>query len=618
MARGGKMKVSNLVVWILLGLLIIGLAGFGIGDFGGSVRSVGKVGRTEISTQDYARALQNQLAALQQQTGQSFGMAQARSFGIDRMVLEQLVTTAALDDETVRLGLSAGDAAVSARIVGLPAFQGLDGSFDREAYAFALDRLGLRPGDFEEQVRAELARDMLQGAVAAGLAPSPVYAETLVAWLAEERRLSWVRLDAGMLDAPVPEPTEAELAEWHTAHPERFTAPERREITHAWITSDMLLAGMEIDEAALRDLYAARAADYDLPERRIVDRLAFRDTAAAETARAALEAGETSFEDLLAERDLGPEDASLGEVARGDLEGAAAEAVFALQEPGIAGPVETALGPVLFRVSAVLNAVRTPFEEVREELAQELAADRARRQVDGLTDQIEDLLAEGATLEEVAAETPMELGRITFDPENREGIAAFEEFRERAAQTQPDDFPELATLEGGGLFALRIDAVTPPALRPLDEVRAEVVADWRQAETTARLKALAETLAARLGAGEDFAALGLTAEAEGPLRRNDRLGAAPRALVETGFGLAAAGAAAVVEAEGAVYVLRAEAVIPADPGNPETEALARSVAARARLDMAEDVLALHARALRESLPISLNATAIEAIHTQLP
>ncbi|PKP83797.1 MAG: hypothetical protein CVT80_11860 [Alphaproteobacteria bacterium HGW-Alphaproteobacteria-2] len=90
MARGGKMKVSNLVVWVLLGLLIIGLAGFGIGDFGGSVRSVGKVGRTEISTQDYARALQNQLAALQQQTGQSFGMAQARSFGIDRMVLERL------------------------------------------------------------------------------------------------------------------------------------------------------------------------------------------------------------------------------------------------------------------------------------------------------------------------------------------------------------------------------------------------------------------------------------------------------------------------------------------------------------------------------------------------
>lgn len=618
MARGGKMKVSNLVVWVLLGLLIIGLAGFGIGDFGGSVRSVGQVGRTEISTQDYARALQNQLAALQQQTGQNFGMAQARAFGIDRMVLEQLVTTAALDDETARLGLSAGDEAVSARIVELPAFQGLDGAFDREAYAFTLDRLGMRPGAFEDQVRAELARNLLQGAVAAGLAPSPVYGETLVAWLAEERRISWVRLGAEMLDAPVPEPGEAELAEWHAANPERYTAPERREITFAWLTPDMLLGGMEIDEAALRELYAARTADYDLPERRILDRLAFRDTAAAEAARAALAAGETSFEDLLAERDLGPEDASLGEVARGDLEPAAAEAVFALQEPGIAGPVETALGPVLFRVSAVLNAVETPFEEVRDELAQELAADRARRQVDALTDQIEDLLAGGATLEELAAETPMELGQIAFDAGSREGIAAFEEFRQRAAEARPGDFPELAALDGGGLFALRLDAVTPPALRPLGDVRAAVAADWRQAETAKRLRALAETFAARLGAGEDFPALGLAATTEGPLRRNDQLGGAPRALVEAGFGLAEAGAATVLEAEGGVYLLRADAVIPADPGDPETEALARSIAARARLDMAEDVLALHARALRESLPISLNATAIEAIHTQLP
>ncbi len=617
MARGGKMKVSNLVVWVLLGLLIIGLAGFGIGDFGGSVRSVGTVGRTEISTQDYARALQNQLAALQQQTGQNFGMAQARAFGIDRMVLEQLVTGAALDDEAARLGLSAGDAAVSARIVELPAFRGLDGSFDREAYAFTLDRLGMRPGVFEEQVRAELARNILQGAVAAGLAPSQVYARTLVAWLAEQRRLSWVRLGADLLDAPVPEPTGAELAEWHAEHPERFTAPERREITYAWLTPDMLLAGMEIDEAALRGLYAARTAEYDLPERRIVDRLAFRDMAAAEAARAALEAGSTSFEALLAERELGPEDASLGEVARDDLEGAAAEAVFALAEPGIAGPVETALGPALFRVSAVLNAVQTPFEAVREELAQEFAADRARRQVDGLSDQIEDLLAGGATLEELTAETPMELGRVAFDAESRAGIAAYEEFRQRAAATRPGDFPELTALAGGGLFALRVDAVTPPALRPLNEVRAEVASDWRRAETLARLRALAEALAARLEAGEDFAALGLAAEVEGPLRRNDRLGGAPHALVEASFGLAEAGAAAVVEAEGGVYLLRAEAVIQADPNDPETEALARSIAARARLDMAEDVLALHARALRESLPISLNATAIEAIHTHM-
>ena len=45
MAKG---QTSRVLVWILLGLLIVGLAGFGATNFGGSVRSVGKVGDTDI------------------------------------------------------------------------------------------------------------------------------------------------------------------------------------------------------------------------------------------------------------------------------------------------------------------------------------------------------------------------------------------------------------------------------------------------------------------------------------------------------------------------------------------------------------------------------------------
>jgi len=35
MARRAGKKLSDFIVWILLGLLIVGLAGFGIGNFGG-------------------------------------------------------------------------------------------------------------------------------------------------------------------------------------------------------------------------------------------------------------------------------------------------------------------------------------------------------------------------------------------------------------------------------------------------------------------------------------------------------------------------------------------------------------------------------------------------------
>ena len=67
-------------------------------------------------------------------------MAEARQFGVDRMVLGRLVNDAALDGEAARLGLSAGDDAVREQVMASPAFQGSDGKFDREDYTYALER----------------------------------------------------------------------------------------------------------------------------------------------------------------------------------------------------------------------------------------------------------------------------------------------------------------------------------------------------------------------------------------------------------------------------------------------------------------------------------------------
>ena len=97
MAAGAK-NFSRTVVWIIVGLLIVGLAGFGATSFTGSVRTVGKVGNEWISVDDYARELQREMRAVEAQTGQPLTMAEARSLGIDQVVLSRLVQLAALDN----------------------------------------------------------------------------------------------------------------------------------------------------------------------------------------------------------------------------------------------------------------------------------------------------------------------------------------------------------------------------------------------------------------------------------------------------------------------------------------------------------------------------------------
>jgi peptidyl-prolyl cis-trans isomerase D len=611
--KGG---LSRAVVWIILALVIVGLGGYGAVNFGGRIESIGKVGDTPIPIERYARALNEEMRALQAQTGQNFTLSQLQAFGLDRAILARVVGEVALEDEAARAGISVGDVELGRQLREIGAFKGLDGNFDRQAYEFALDRLGMSAREFEEQLRAEIARTILQAGIVSAIETPPVLVDTLVAWLGERRDVTWARIGPEDIEGEIGLPTEEDLKAYYEEHAERYTLPETKVITYAWLTPDMLIDRIEVDEAALRELYEARRDQYDQPERRLVERLVFPDAASAEAARARLDAGEITFEELVAERGLKLEDIDLGDVTREDL-GEAGDEVFALSEPGIVGPVETPLGPALFRVNGILPAQKVGFEEAREELLQEYAADQAARLVGEQIEPISDLLAGGATLEELAQETDMELGHIEWTPQSEDGIAAYEAFREAAAAAQPGDFPEVSELDDGGIFALRVDEIRPPTLPPLEEVREQVIADWQRDLRALRMAEKAAALADAIERGADMAALGLELSEEKGLKRDSFLEGVPADFTRTLFAMKP-GEARVVRGEDAAFLLRLDAVHAADPDDPDLAATRERISERYAQAVAQDVLAAFTEAVEAEAGISLDTAAINAVHAQFP
>ncbi|MCX8953792.1 SurA N-terminal domain-containing protein, partial [Ruegeria sp. NA] len=168
MAAGAK-SLSKTFVWILMGMLMLGLAGFGAVNLSGTVRTVAQVGDESISIDDFVRELQREIRAVEAQSGQPLQMSQARDLGLDRNALARLTALAALDNEVSQLGISIGDENLQKEIVSVPAFQGVDGSFDREAYRFQLEQVGMTDSEFETDLRKESARTIVQGAIMGGV-----------------------------------------------------------------------------------------------------------------------------------------------------------------------------------------------------------------------------------------------------------------------------------------------------------------------------------------------------------------------------------------------------------------------------------------------------------------
>ena len=607
-----KKSISKPLVWVMMGLLILGLGGFGVTNLSGTVRSIGSVGDIDIDVNDYARSLQREIRAVEAEAGESISFARAQEFGLPETVMVRLVATAAMDDETARIGLSVGDETLRNEIVTMRQFAGLDGEFDREGYRLALEGAGLSEAQFESDIRAETSRGFLQAAVMAGVAMPESYSQTMQTFLGEQRDVSWAVLERGDLITGLPVPQEADLTAYHTENAEDFTVPERKRITYAWLTPEMIIDTVEVDKQALRDAYDARLDEFNQPERRLVERLAFPDAAAAQAALDAITNGESTFEDAVAARGLDLADVDLGDVDRDVLDDAA-ETVFSAQVGDVVGPLETSIGPALFRVNAILSEQITTYEQALPDLRSELAGDRARRVIDAQIDTVDDLLAGGATIEDLAQETDMQVAQIDWHAGETADIAAYPAFRSAAAALDEDDYPDVTSLDAGGIFAMRLEEVVPPELQPLDDVRDAVTAAWEADALVTELKKQAEAAVSKLETGATFEDVGLSIDGAQVVTRRAFLADAPDDFIEQVFAMEE-GSADLIDGQGRIFVVKLDKVQAPNPDDADLAQLQDLLAQQAAGSLSQDMFQILANDIRSRVGISIDQHALNAVH----
>lgn len=611
-----KKKTSNVIVWIILLLLIAGLGGFGVSNFGGSTTAIATVGNTDVTMDDYYRALQQDLRGFQAQTGQPLTLSQATAIGVDQNVRARLITGAALDSEAARIGLSVGDDRVRREVLANRAFQGLDGKFDRVGYAQALKRSNMNEAEFENTIRVETARSILQSAVINGVAAPAAMTDAFLTYSQQRRNFSWIKLDQNNLTTVIPEPTDAQLQTYFEANAADFTIPEKKRLSYIWMTPDMIVADVEVPEADLREEYTKRAEEYSKPERRLVERLIYPTADEATAAKARLDAGEVDFPALVTERGLTLLDIDLGDATLKDLNDAG-EAIFAMDTPGVVGPLETAFGPALFRMNGILAATEISFDEVRDQLQDELALDRARRQINADITDIDDLLAGGASLQEIADETDMQLAKIDWAVGDSDSIATYSAFRDAAAAVQDGDYAEVLELDDGGIFAIEFKEIIAPALKPIDNVMSDVIGGWEAQEIETALTAQADDLLAQIGEGRQFSALGYEANTEVDILRDAAIEGLPSGLIDTIFTLDKA-ATKTIDGNSVVFVVQLDDILPPDTENPDLPEIKTNLENAIAQALSDDIFTAFNGAIQSDLGVYINTSAVNAVHSQFP
>jgi peptidyl-prolyl cis-trans isomerase D len=389
------------------------------------------------------------------------------------------------------------------------------------------------------------------------------------------------------------------------------------------MTPDDLAGTIDVPEAKLRDEYQNRLNEFRTPERRQVEQIFVTDEDKAKAAEAALAEGKDFTE--VAKDVAGQDEAAtkLGWVKRDELPPELGDAVFGLEQGKTSEPVHDALGWHVLRVTAIEPETTQSFDEVKDKLKSEVAHDQAADELYQVSNQVDDALAGGASLEDVAQKFKAKLTKVdAVDPSGRdlEGKpvqipVAPREALHTAFDTESGQTSRLQETKDGAFYVVRVDKVEPTHIKPLADAKDKAEQLWTHDRRSAAAEKQAQELAAAVGPEKTLDAIarekGLKIAPIGPIGRN---GAAqeglPPVLVSRLFE-AKPGAAVVGGGNDGFYAAQLKSVDQPDPA-ADSAAVAQL---KQQLDGGEhgDVLAEYTEGLRRRFPVEIKQDEISRL-----
>ncbi len=507
MRKAGQTLVGKIIATVFFSAIIVSFAIWGIGDIfrAAPASAVATVGDTKITIDQFRNAYNNELQRLGRQFRTVITPEQARAAGLDQRVVSDLVTEAVMAEEAKRLGLSVSDETIARSIMENPAFRGSDGQFNRALFEQGLRNASLTEAGFIQEQRADMARRQLAEALAGDMNAPLAAREALHRHFNERRAASYVVLTPAMA-GDIPAPTNEQLQSFFEERKGAFRAPEYRALSVMALDASSLAKPDAVSEADARQRYEQQKGNYGTPERRTIQQITFPSQADAEAAAARIREG-AAFEAIATERGISAQDLELGSFAKTEmLDQSVAEAAFALPQGAVSAPIAGRFGPVLVRVTQIQPEAVRPFEEVAAEIRQELARDRARGEIESLHDAIEDMRAGARPLADIAREKGLTLLQAPLvDAPGRDKAGNPVNLPEAQALLRAAFASDIGVdneplrLPGGGYVWYDVTGIEPSRERPLDEVRDQVAAQWRDDQVAQRLSEKGRQFAERLG-----------------------------------------------------------------------------------------------------------------------
>jgi peptidyl-prolyl cis-trans isomerase D len=512
-------KLKGWLAGVVLGAIALVFVFWGINWTMSAPNYAAKVNGVEIPSSDVRQAYQQQLAQYERQThGQ---LSDAERTDLKRRVLEEYVNSEALVTRADDLGYRVSDQQLLTEMSHIPQLQ-VDGKLDL-GHALAVLKAQGRPiAQIEDMIRHDAKLRQLDSAISASSFITPAELARLRALTREQREIAWLTIPAAKLAAGAT-PDDAAVQAYYDAHKSAYMTPETVNLRYVEVSLADLSAQVHVDDAQLKAYYDEQKAKtperFTQPEQRRVRHILFQvgdpkdDSAAKAKAEAALKRAQSGEDFGKLAQELSQDTGSaknggdLGWAERSRYVGPFADAAFSMQAGEIKGPVKTQFGYHILKLDGVQPAAVKTFEQSKSDLEAEYRRTQAEKLFNDAQDSLADAALQSADIDVVARKAGLTVhdfpnfsraggGDLGKSPDVVE--AAF------SADVLGGHLSPMIEIEKGRGVVLGATDHQAPTQKPLEAVRADVVAAWKKERGAELATEQAVAAVKRLQGGESW------------------------------------------------------------------------------------------------------------------
>lgn len=480
MRSGAGSKIVKGIIFSFLVLAVAGMALMDVGGFfqGGGVQNntVATVAGQKIGGQDFDRAARR---AISQQGLSDINMAY--KLGLVNQYLNNQISGALTQAAARDQGILVDNKVIAQQIAELVAPYTKDGMSPEEALRRVLMTQNLSEPEFIAMMRSELTQLIIRGSLQNANVVSEAEVKDLYRQKHEQRTVKMIVLPNDTVKGVEPA-TDEILKPFYQSGQEKYAVPESRTFTVALLTEEIARKAFDISDEELKQIYDERIDEYTEKEKRKLQQAIFTTEEEAQAAYDNLKQG-ASLKDAAGSAYIGEEafeeNGLLQEIA---------DPAFALAKGEATAPVKTSLGWHILVMTDTVPSKIKPFESVRDAIRKDVIEEKAANQIVETSNQLDDALAGGQSLEDAAIDFHLDMKKIGpvrqdgSTPDSRDGMKDFTNSRteilEAAFSLEAGETSSVQEMPDGSYAVVHVENVTPKTYKEFDSIKAELAKLW--------------------------------------------------------------------------------------------------------------------------------------------